>query len=131
MEFSNHLNRVWADAAVDGGLWRECVEKFLLMLAPIAPHVSEEMWERAGHPYSIHQQPFPAWDDSLAAAETITLIAQVNGRVRDRIEAPVDIEEESAKELALASPRVRGYTEGKTVANVIYVPGRLVNIVVR
>ena len=61
MEFSNHLNRVWTDASIDSGTWRECVEKFLLMLAPIAPHVSEELWERTGRQYSIHQQPFPVW----------------------------------------------------------------------
>ena len=72
MEFSNHLNRVWADASIDSGTWRECVEKFLLMLAPIAPHVTEELWERTGRQYSIHQQPFPAWDDDLAAEDMIT-----------------------------------------------------------
>ena len=131
MELSNHMNRVWSEASVDGDTWAECVEKFLLMLAPIAPHVSEEMWERAGHPYSIHQQLFPAWDDDLAAEELITLVVQVNGRVRDRIEAPADIEEEDARQLALASPRIQTYTEGKSIDNTFYVPGRLVNIVVK
>ena len=131
MELSNHLNRVWADSSVDGDIWRECVEKFLIMLAPIAPHVSEEMWEQAGRPYSIHQQAFPSWDDDLAAEETITLVVQVNGRVRDRIEVPAGIEEERALQLAMTSPRIQSYTEGKSVDNTIYVPGRLVNIVVR
>jgi leucyl-tRNA synthetase len=131
MELSNHLNRVWTDSSVDSGTWRECVEKFLLMLAPIAPHVSEEMWERSGHPYSIHQQAFPTWDDDLAAEETITLVVQVNGRVRDRIEVPAGIEEEAAMHLAMTSPRIQSHTEGKSIANTIYVPGRLVNIVVK
>ncbi len=131
MELSNHLNRVWAGSSVDGDIWRECVEKFLLMLAPIAPHVSEEMWEQAGRQYSIHQQAFPSWDDDLAAEETITLVVQVNGRVRDRIEVPAGIEEERALQLAMTSPRIQSYTEGKSVDNTIYVPGRLVNIVVR
>ena len=131
MELSNHLNRVWTDSSVDGDTWRECVEKFLLMLAPIAPHVSEEMWERSGHPYSIHQQAFPTWDDDLAAEETITLVVQVNGKVRDRIEVPAGIEEEEAMNLAMTSPRIQSHTEGKSVANTIYVPGRLVNIVVK
>ena len=131
MEFSNHLNRVWSEASVDPDTWRECTEKFLLLLAPIAPHISEELWERTGHPYSIHQQPFPKWDDDLAAEETITLVVQVNGKVRDRLEVPADIEEEAAQQLAMESPRVKSYTEGKSVVKTVYVPGRLVNVVVR
>ena len=130
MELANHLSKVWAEGSVDPETWRECVEKFLLMLAPIAPHIAEELWERAGHSYSIHQQRFPEWDDGLAAADTITLVVQVNGRVRDRIEAPADIDEPAARELALSSVKVQPYTEGKTVNKAIYVPGRLVNVVV-
>ena len=131
MEFSNHLNRVWAEASIDSDTWRECTEKFLLLLAPIAPHISEELWERAGHAYSIHQQPLPEWDDDLAAEETITLVVQVNGKVRDRLEVPADIGEEAAQQLAMESPRVKSYTQGKSVAKMVYVPGRLVNVVVR
>ncbi len=130
MEFANHLNRVWADASIDSVTWRQCIESFLLMLAPIAPHVTEELWERTGHAYSIHQQMFPSWDDDLAAEDTITLVVQVNGKVRDKLEVPAGIEEAAAQELALASPKVKTYTEGKSVNKTIYVPGRLVNLVV-
>jgi leucyl-tRNA synthetase len=130
MEFSNHLSKVWAEVSIDSTAWRECIEKFLLLLAPIAPHFSEELWERTGHDYSIHQQRFPEWDDDLAAEETITLVVQVNGKVRDRIQVPVDIDETAAQKLALSSPKVQAYTEGKNVNKAIYVPGRLVNVVV-
>ena len=130
MELVNHMSKVWAEATVDPDTWRECIEKFLLMLAPIAPHISEELWERTGHTYSIHQQRYPEWDESLAADETITLVVQVNGRVRDRIEVPANIDESTANELALASEKVQPYTEGKVVDKAIYVPGRLVNVVV-
>ena len=130
MELVNHLSKVWAEATVDPDTWRECIEKFLLMLAPIAPHISEELWERTGHSYSIHQQRYPEWDEDLAADETITLVVQVNGRVRDRIEVPANIDESTANELALASEKVQPYTEGKVVDKAIYVPGRLVNVVV-
>ena len=130
MELVNHLSKVWAEASVDPETWRESIEKFLLMLAPIAPHLSEELWERTGHSYSIHQQAYPEWDDSLAADETITLVVQVNGRVRDRIEVPANIDESTANELALASEKVQPYTVGKVVDKAIYVPGRLVNVVV-
>ncbi len=130
MELSNHLSKVWAEASVDAATWRECVGKFLLLLAPIAPHLSEEMWERTGHGYSIHQQSFPTWDEELAAEETVVLVVQVNGKVRDRIEVPAGIDQSAAEELALASPRVQPYTDGKTVNRAIYVPGKLVNVVV-
>ncbi|MFQ6027427.1 MAG: leucine--tRNA ligase [Dehalococcoidia bacterium] len=130
MELANHLSKVWAEASVDSATWRECVEKFLLVLAPIAPHISEELWERTGHAYSIHQQPFPGWDEELAAEEKLTLVVQVNGRVRDRIEVPADIDEATAQELALASSKVQPYTDGKVVNKAIYVPGKLVNVVV-
>ena len=130
MEFSNHLSKVWAEGSVDAATWRECIEKMLLILAPIAPHISEEMWELTGHQYSIHQQRFPEWDEELAAEETITLVLQVNGKVRDRIQVSVDIDEAEAQELALASPKVRAFTQDKTVNKAIYVPGRLVNVVV-
>ncbi len=129
MELVNHLSKVWAEASIDSTTWRECVEKFLLMLAPIAPHIAEELWERTGHSYSIHQQLFPAWDEELAAEDTITLVVQVNGKVRDRIEVPANIDESTAHELALSSAKVQPYTEGKVVNKAIYVPGRLVNVV--
>jgi leucyl-tRNA synthetase len=130
MEFSNHLSKVWAEASVDSSTWRECVKNFLLVLAPIAPHITEELWERTGHQYSIHQQSFPQWNDSLAAEETVTLVVQVNGKVRDRIQVPVDVAEEDAQKLALSSPKVQALTQGKTINKAIYVPGRLVNVVV-
>jgi leucyl-tRNA synthetase len=131
MELANHLNRVWAEGSIDSATWRECIENFLLMLAPIAPHVTEELWERTGQAYSIHQQAFPSWDDALAAEDTITLVVQVNGKVRDKLEVPAGIEEAAAQELALASPRVKSYTDGKSVSKTIFVPGRLVNLVVQ
>ena len=131
MELTNHLNHVWTEGSIDSDTWRECIEKFLLMLAPIAPHVTEELWELTGHSYSIHQQMYPTWDDKLAADEMITLVVQVNGKVRDKLEVPADIEEAAAQELALASPKVQSFTKGKSIFKSVYVPGRLVNLVVR
>ena len=131
MELTNHLNRVWAEGSVDPDTWGECVEKLLLMLAPMAPHLTEELWERTGRGYSIHQQPFPGWDEDLAADEVFTLVVQVNGKVRDKLEVPVGIPEAEAQELALASPRVQGFLDGKSINKTVYVPGRLVNVVVQ
>ena len=131
MELTNHLNRVWAEASIEPDLWRECVKKLLLMLASMAPHMTEELWERNGYEYSIHQQGFPGWDEEMAADEVFTLVVQVNGKVRDKLEVPVGIPESEAQQLALSSPRVQTLLDGKSVNKTVYVPGRLVNVVVR
>ena len=94
------------------------------MLAPPCSHISEELWELTGHRYSIHQQRFPSWDEDLAAEEMMTLVVQVNGKVRDKLEVPAGIEEAEAQELALTSPRVMSFTQGKSVNKTVYVPGR-------
>ena len=83
-----------------------------------------------GKPYSIHQQPFPTFDPQAAAEEQITLVVQVNGKLRDRITAPANISDEAAKKLALDSEVIQSYLAGKPPRKVILVPGRLVNIVV-
>jgi leucyl-tRNA synthetase len=78
----------------------------------------------------VHEQAWPAWDETLIRAEEITLVVQVNGKLRDRIEVPADITEETAKELALSSAKVRPHVEGREIRKSVYVPGRLVNLVV-
>jgi len=129
MELSNALLRARETSVYGTPAWEEAVEALLLLLAPACPHIAEELWVRTGGPYSIHQQPWPQWDEEIAAEETFTLVVHVNGRVRDRLEVPVDIEEEGAKRLALGSEGAKRHTEGQQIVRVIYVPGRLVNIV--
>ncbi len=102
-----------------------------LLLAPLAPHLAEEMWALLGEPYSIHQQPWPSYDEARIQARTVTLIVQVNGKLRDRVEAPVTISNEEARDLALGLKRVREAVAGKEVRDVIVVPGKLVNVVVK
>jgi leucyl-tRNA synthetase len=109
----------------------EAIHTYVLLLAPFAPHIAEELWERMGEPYSVHQQPWPAWDAALAAEEMVTLVVQVNGKVRARIEVSADIEEKAAKDAALADENVQHYVSGKEIRKVIYVPGPLINIVAR
>ena len=93
MEFSNALNQAWERKDIDSDVWNESLKTLALMMSPITPFLSEELWERLGHEYSVHQQNWPAWDPDLAADEMITLVVQVNGRLRDRIQAPADISE--------------------------------------
>ncbi len=131
MEFTNYLGKVREERLVENAAWQEAIDALLLLLAPTAPHLAEELWTRTGHPYSMHNQAFPTWDEELAAEEEFTLVIQVNGRLRDRINVPVSITEREARELALRSERIRRYLEGGEVAKIIYVPRRLVNIVVK
>jgi leucyl-tRNA synthetase len=107
----------------------EAVRAFVLLLAPFAPHIAEELWERMGGQESIHRQAWPAWDEELAAEETVTMAVQVNGRIRDRLTVPADAPEDEIKALALKSERVTRHTDGRPVARVIVVPGRVVNVV--
>jgi leucyl-tRNA synthetase len=130
MEYTNYLVKLKEGRSVYNAVWREAIDTLLLLLAPSVPHLAEELWERTGHKYSIHNQSFPSWDENLVVEEMITLVIQVNGKLRDRVTAPASIGESEARELALASERVRAHTDGKKIKDVIYVPGRLVNIVV-
>jgi leucyl-tRNA synthetase len=107
----------------------EVVRTYVLLLAPFAPHIAEELWARTGGPYSVHRQPWPEWDEALAAEEVVTLVIQVNGKTRARIEALAAIGEETAKEAALANESVQRHVGDKEIRQVIYVPGRLVNVV--
>ena len=129
MELTNTLTQAWERSDLTSDAWNEAVSNLVAMMAPITPYLSEELWEATGHESSVHTQSWPEWDESLAADETITLVVQVNGRLRDRIEVPVGIEEDTAKETALSSPKIQPHIQGKDVSKVIYVPGRLVNIV--
>jgi leucyl-tRNA synthetase len=130
MELTNEI-LVAKDKGMAGNeVFEEAVDTLLLLMAPSTPHIAEEMWARRGKDYSIHNQTWPVFEPDLAAEEQITLIVQVNGKVRDRIEVPAEISEEDAKQLALDSEIAQRFMEDKQPRDVIYVPGRLVNIVV-
>jgi leucyl-tRNA synthetase len=132
MEFSNFLQRVKGTPFAGSALWDEAVRVMVLLLAPLCPHMTEELWvEHLKQPYSVHTQAWPAFDRAKATAEQVTLVLQVNGRVRDRVEVPSGIGEEEARALARTNPRVRQFTDGKEIADIIVVPGRLVNVVTR
>ncbi len=131
MELQNEMSQSRAEGAAGTPAWREAREIYLEMLAPVAPHIAEELWEKSGGEGSIHAQPWPEVDEKAAAAEEITLVVQVNGKLRDRVTVPAGIADDEARRLALESEGARKFVEGKEVKQVIVVPGRLVNIVVR
>ncbi|HRQ39701.1 MAG TPA: leucine--tRNA ligase [Chloroflexota bacterium] len=130
MELRNTINEARKAANVSRAAWDEAVDNLLLLLAPIAPHITEELWAQRRRAYSIHQQPWPQWDADVAKEESITLIVQVNGRVRDKLEVPADLDDEAVKQIALSSDKAQGWLDGKEPRKVIVVRGKLVNIVV-
>jgi leucyl-tRNA synthetase len=111
-------------------LGKEVIERFLILLSPFAPHITEELWQQLGYKDSIHKQKWPKYDSELIKEEMITLIIQVNGKVRDKIEVEADISEEKAKKLAISSQKVQKWISGKEIKKIIFVPGKLINIVV-
>jgi leucyl-tRNA synthetase len=129
MELYNDMVRARDAGAGGSPEWREAVEIYLRMMAPVTPHIAEELWSYLGKPFSIHTQLWPEVDELAAAAEEVTLVVQVNGKLRDRIVVPAEIEDEDARKAALASPAVIKYLEGREPKKVIVVPGKLVNIV--
>ena len=111
--------------------YRELWEPFVLLLSPYAPHQAEEMWEMLGHKESLAYHSWPEWDEELTKDDEITLIAQINGKVRAKIEVPAGISKEEMEKIAMDLPRIKELVEGKEVVRVIAVPGKLVNIVVK
>jgi leucyl-tRNA synthetase len=128
------LRNVMLDAnktpVVSAGAWAEAVEVLVKLLAPIAPHLTEELWRnRLGNADSVHVQPFPESDPTVAKNVQVTMVVQVNGKVRDRIEVPADISQEDAEATALASPRIAERVGALTVRRVIVRQPNLVNVV--
>jgi len=130
MEFSNYLSKVYDARNISNSSWQEAIKTLLVLLSPAAPHISEELWQGLGYEYSIHDQSWPQWNETLVKEEEVTLVVQVNGKLRDKLIVPASINNEEAKKLALASPKVIKHLDGKDPLKIIYVAGKLVNIVV-
>ncbi len=131
MELTNDMQRLRDEGTADEAAWTEAVRLLTLMLAPPCPHIAEELWSRASGTYSVHQQSWPDYDPAAIVRDTVDLVVQVNGKVRDRIEVATDADEAAARATAEGTPRIAEQLAGKDLVRVIYVPGRLLNFVVR
>ena len=109
---------------------KEDFEIFLKLLAPFAPHIAEELWSKIGNKTSIHLEKWPEYDKSLIVDEEIELIVQINGKLRDKIKIKADLGEEEAKKIVLESEKVKIWIDGKKIKQVVFVKGKLMNIVV-
>lgn len=112
------------------GVLREALEAVVRLLNPFVPHIAEELWQALGHEQSVETSGWPCWDDSALVADEVTLVVQVNGKVRGKIAVAVGADKDSIERDAVQEPNVQRYIEGKQVRKMIVVPGRLVNIVV-
>jgi leucyl-tRNA synthetase len=124
MEFVNAVYKAGSITADQAG-------RFVLVLAPFAPHIAEELWQRLGHEESLAHEPWPAYDEALLAEETVELAVQVNGKVRGRVSVAADAAEDDIVAAALAEEKVAAAVAGKRIVKRIVVPGRLVNLVAR
>jgi leucyl-tRNA synthetase len=131
IEFTNELMKLRNTPVAKTAAWREAAESLTLLMAPSTPYVAEEMWNRLGNEFSVHQQSWPVYDESLAAVDTIEIPVQVNGKVRDKIVIENGASKEDQLSAAMASEKIAEQIAGKTIVKEISVPGRLVNIVVR
>ncbi len=112
-----------------GEMNREWAERFVLVLAPFAPHIAEELWSRLGHGPTLAYEPWPSYDESLLTEDTVEIPVQVNGKIRARLQLAPDTDKDTI--LALAKEAVQSHLEGKNLVKEIYVPGRMVNLVVK
>ena len=134
MELTNELQRLRDAGTADGEAWDEAVRTLALMLAPACPHIAEELWARfggGGGSESVHRQPWPSFDPALIERDTVTLVVQVNGKVRGRIDVPTGADEVAARTAAMADARLAEAIASIEVQRAVYVPGRLLNFVGR
>lgn len=128
MEFVNDLYKTKTGGFTDAS-WHFAIESLLQLLAPFAPHMSEDLWQQLGHSDSIHSQRWPSYDPDYLIEDTMTIVVQVNGKLRAELRLPTDTTEDAIKQQALAHDKVIAHLAGKEPKRVIYVLGRLVSIV--
>jgi len=111
-------------------VFREAVEAVVLLMYPFAPHVTEELWERLGGTTPLYATPWPSYDEGSLEVDEITVVVQVNGKVRSKVVVPAGADDAVVRAAVEADAKIREWTEGKTVRKFIYVPGKIANLVV-
>jgi leucyl-tRNA synthetase len=129
MKLRNALEEAHQGEVARSAAYRRALDALMLLVAPAAPHLAEELWEITGHEYSVHQQQWPDYDEALCAEEEFELVVQVNGKVRDRVVLPVGTSEDKVHEAVLSRPRIAELLDGGAPKKMIYVPGKILSIV--
>lgn len=131
MEMVNGLYKIKESQEIDmSDEWRFALESLIQILAPFAPHITEELWHEMGHDDTVHVGRWPKWDEKYLKSSVMTIIVQVNGKLRAKLELPSDIDKQGVEAAALADENVQKFTNNKPPKKMVYVPGKLVNIVV-
>ena len=130
MEYTNNLNKFWTSGC-NKNKWEESINTLIKLLSPLAPHISEELWEINGNEYSVHNQSFPDWNDELISSNSKTIVVQINGKVRAQFDIEQSKTEEEIIEFALSIGKVKENLEGKEIIKKIYVKNKLVNFAVK
>ena len=131
MELVNEMYRYKDLEDVNMGLMRDCTEKLVKMLAPFCPHIADEMWEGLGYEGFLFKAEWPEFDEKALVKDTVEIVLQINGKVKDKMEVPAGLDKAEFEKLAMESDKAKALIDGKQVVKVIAVPGKLVNIVVR
>jgi leucyl-tRNA synthetase len=129
IEMTNELMRLKDSALPGGSTWRYAVETLVSLVAPSAPYRAEEMWQVLGMPYSVHSQPWPAWDEALTIDAMVEIVIQINGKPRDHLTVPAGSDQAAVEQAALGLPKIVANLDGRAPKKIIYVPDRLLNIV--
>ena len=130
MELVNEMYR-YKEGAVNPGLFGAAIKDLIIMLAPFVPHVTEEMWEHLGYEGSVHDQNWPEYDEKALVKDTVEIVVQVNGKIKEKLDIAGGLSREEMEKTAMENEKVKGLIEGKNVVKVIAVPGKLINIVVK
>jgi leucyl-tRNA synthetase len=130
MELVNAANDFLTNNAAGGEVLNEAVESIVILLSPFVPHIAEELWHILGKPNSIFKMKWPEYDKSAIVEDIVTMVVQVNGKLRAKVQIPADIKEGDLRQMVLADPKIKELTSGVTIKNFIIVPKKLVNIVI-
>ena len=132
MEMVNGLYKIKESHGIDmSDEWRFTLESLIQILAPFAPHITEELWREMGHDDTVHVGHWPKWDEKYLKSSVMTIIVQVNGKLRAKLELPSDMDKQGVEAAALADENVQKFTNNKPPKKMVYVPGKLVNIVIQ
>ncbi len=130
MELVNEMYK-YKEGEVNASLYAEVIKNLIIMVAPFVPHVAEEMWEHLGYEGSVHEQSWPEYDESALVKDTVEIVVQINGKIKEKINIPGDLSKDEMEKIAMENEQVKGLTEGKNVVKIIAVPNKLINIVVK
>lgn len=127
----NEMYKLKSDGNMtNGNIWRQALESVIMCAAPFAPHISEELWHQLGHDDSVNVGHWPQWDDKYLASDTVTVVVQVNGKVRANLQVPAGGDQESLEAMAKKDQKVAGYLKDQTIKKVIYIQDKILNIVI-